>query len=233
MKFLAGLLTQNLLYKLVAVLIAIVLWAAVQGSQSIEVSLDLPIELEERPPSLVVVDQSASEVNVKIVGSRAAVRRAEKELSSYRIPLGGVNAGEARFSVNAEQLQLPRGAQVLARSPSTVILQLEPVARKKVRVRADIVGEPPAGYKLVGISVDPSEVLLEGATGSIRKIREVLTDRVDVSEIRETTTQDIPLVFSGLHVWRADAEGEPVKLEIRLEPVPSESAAGEPGRDTG
>ncbi len=51
MKFLAGLLFHNFVYKLIAVLVAAVLWAAVQGSRSVEESLDLPIELPHGPAS--------------------------------------------------------------------------------------------------------------------------------------------------------------------------------------
>ena len=64
MKFLAGLLFHNILYKVVAVLVAAVLWAAVQGSLSVEESIDLPIVLEDVPSSLVVVDQLAAGVQL-------------------------------------------------------------------------------------------------------------------------------------------------------------------------
>ena len=67
-------LLDNFLYKLAALLMAVVLWATAQGFQSEEQSIDLPIALVDVPEDLVVVDQSSEELNLRIAGSRAAVR---------------------------------------------------------------------------------------------------------------------------------------------------------------
>ncbi len=237
MKFLTGLLFHNIVYKLVAVLVAAVLWAAVQGSLSVEESLDLPIVLVDVPSSLVVVDQSATEVNVRVVGSRAAMRGAQRELTSYPVSLEGLKPGEARFPVNTDRFQLPRGAKITARSPSTIVLQTEPVIRKKVAVRPDVIGSLPKGYKLVAVAVEPLEVILAGARSSLRGLDEVLTDRIDVSELRQTTIQEVPLAFGGSLVWRAEEDDTPVKVEIRVETPPEgtrpTSVSGEADKDLG
>jgi hypothetical protein len=238
-RFLSRLLFHNLLYKTMALLVAAVLWAAVQGAESVEESIDLPIVLEAVPDSLVVVDQSAIEVNVRVVGSRAAMRGARRELTSYAISLEGLKPGEARFPVNTEppRFQLPRGAKVTARSPSTIVLQTEPVMQKTVSVRPDVSGELPEGYKLLEVVVEPAEVVLSGARSSLRRLREVLTERVDLSEIRQTTVQEVPLAFGGSLVWRAEDDQVPVKVQIRIEAPehaePPASTAGEPPRDLG
>ena len=236
MKLLAGLLFHNLVYKLVALLVAGVLWAAVQGSQSIELSLDLPIEIVDAPASLVVVDQSALEVNVRVVGSRAAVRAAERAVTRYPINLRGLSgAGEARFPVTADRLELPRGARVSARSPSTIVLQTEPVVRKKVPVRADVIGIPPEGFELVNVTVEPREVVLAGARSSIRQTREVLTRSVDVTDLRNDLVEEVPLAsFGGSLVWRAEEDVTPVTVQIRVKPEPNgaEPGAGAPAQGT-
>ena len=237
MRFLGRLFFGNLLYKVVALLVAAVLWAAVQGAESVEESIDLPIVLVDVPESLVVVDQSANEVNVRVVGSRAAMRGAQRELTDYPISLEGLKPGEARFPVNTDRFPLPRGAKITARSPSTIVLQTEPVIRKTVLVRPDVVGDLPPGYKLLEVLVEPREVVLSGARSSLRRLREVLTDRIDLSELRQTTTQEGPLAFGGSLVWRAEDDQSPVKVEIRLqrppEASPPTSAEGEAAKDLG
>jgi YbbR domain-containing protein len=236
-KLLTRLIFQNLIYKVVALLVAAVLWAAVQGSASIEESIDLPIELQGVPESLVVVGQSALEVNLRIKGSRAALRGARRDLKSYPISLEGIEPNmEARFPVTREGLALPRGAEVVARSPSTVLIQTEQVVRKKVPVRADVVGTPPEGYRLVRVDVEPRQVVLAGARSSIRRLREVLTERVDVSDITETTTREAPLAFGGSLVWRAAEDDTPVKVRIELEgppETPADESAGAAGSTSG
>lgn len=235
MSLLGRLLFGNLLYKLLALLVAVVLWAAVQGSRSEQQSYDLRITLENVPEDVVVVEQSAHMVNLTLRGSRAALRRVSRDVQvrTYPVSLQGVKPGEARFQVPRDPLGVPPGTEVLARSPSTIVLELEAVERKKVRVRADVVGEPPEGYRLVGYSVDPPEVLLAGARGSIRRLREVVTDRLDLSQLRETAVHEVPLAFSGSYVWPVDDDGPAVRVKVEIEPLEPEDGVSDDDATSG
>ena len=63
---------DNLLYKIVALLIACVLWAAAQGVTDVEQSFDIPVQVEKVPENLVVIEESAHEINLRVMGSRAS-----------------------------------------------------------------------------------------------------------------------------------------------------------------
>ena len=99
---------DNLLYKVVSILIACVLWAAAQGVTDVEQSLDVSIAVENVPPSMVVVEESAHEINLRLVGSRAALRQCAKLLQRYTVSLEGAKPGEARLAVNKDLISLPR-----------------------------------------------------------------------------------------------------------------------------
>ncbi len=215
---------QNWLYKLSAFLIACVLWAAAQGVRSVEESLDVPIAIVELPSDVVVVDQSAREVNVRVSGSRAALRRAEKELLHYPLSLAGMQPGEARVNVDIERLLLPRGARVSARSPSSVAFRLDTRASKQVSVRVELAGEPQAGFRVKEVRAVPPLVTLEGASGELKKIRELSTDRIDVSGLRESASREARLIIAATNVWRADGSA-PVRVEIDIEAAEPQAAA--------
>lgn len=208
---------HNFGLKSVALLVALVLWGATQGVQSIEESLDVPIAIEDLSPDLVLVGQSATEVNLQMVGSRAAVRRAERQLTRFPISLRGMTEGEVRLAIEEDRISVPRGAQVVARSPSSVAIRLEPRARKRVPVRADLIGEPPKGYRLARIEVQPEEVLLEGAQGALRKLREALTDRIELGALQAPLEQEVRLALAE-HVWRVNEEG-PIRVFLDVRPV--------------
>ena len=208
---------NNLGLKLSSLLGAGVLWAAAQGFQSVELSLDLPIAFSDTPETVVGVGQSVSEVNLRLKGSRAALRSVAEEFSIFPISLVGLEPGTREFVIDTESLPLPRGAEVVARSPSKVELRIEPVIRKRVVIRADIVGALPDGYRIQGIELTPDEVVLEGARGSLRRLREISTRTVDVSELTETTSQQVPLVLEAGQVWRVGARGEPVEVKILIQ----------------
>jgi YbbR domain-containing protein len=222
----ADLLFGNLGYKLVSVLFALVLWMAAQGFRSVEGSFDLPVAFIDMPEAFVVVDQSSSEVNVRVVGSRAALRRFEREVKNYPVSLRDASAKdlELLIPIDVERIKLPRGARIAARSPSSVAVELESVVRKRVPVRADVQGEPGPDLELRGVRVDPPEIVVEGARSSVDRIREVWTDRVELGRFTSSESRDVPLVFSQSHVWRADQEGMPVRVSVVVEPRSSGSA---------
>jgi YbbR domain-containing protein len=217
---------NNLLYKIVALLVAAILWASAQGIRSFEHSLDIPISLEDVPEQVVIVGQSAAEVNLHVVGSRAAVHRVERQVTRYPISVRGVKPGEARFPIELDRLEelVPRGATITARSPSSVKVRVDPRGQKKVVVRADLVGELPAGFRLVSVSVEPEEVMLEGSQTALRRIREVLTDRIELETLRGTTQKEVRLAIGSAHIWRADDEG-PIRVDLLLEDSTPEEGA--------
>jgi YbbR domain-containing protein len=207
---------DNLVYKLVALLVAVLLWVSAQGVNDIEQNLDLRVAYADVPEGLVVVEQSATDVNVRLRASRAALRRIRGNLSTYVVSLAGVKEGRVEVPVLPGNLPLPRGAEVTARSPSLIVFRTEPVVSKVVQVRPDVGGELPAGYALRAVRVEPGQVELAGARTSVRRMREVATQRVDISKLRSTTTVEAPLLLLP-HVWRKDREQAPVQVTVEIE----------------
>ncbi len=217
---------DNLLYKIVALLIACVLWASAQGVTDAEQSFDIPVQVENVPESLVVIEESAHEINLRVMGSRAALRQVSKNLQHYSVSFEGAEAGEARLAVNKEQIALPRGARIVASSPSTLVYALEAVSSKVVPVRADLAGELPEGFKLKRMTLEPKELAITGAKRAVRNVREVVTDRIDLSTLRESATLESPVVLGYPHVWRKDKSAAPIRIKLEIEPVADPVAGG-------
>lgn len=227
---------NNFFYKVAALLVAVVLWAAAQGIRSDQRGLDIPVAFEGVPEDLVVVEQSARQINVQIVGSRAAVQRAERQISRYPIYVRGARPGTAHFPVEPDRLAVPRGASVTSRSPAIVEVRFEPRARKRVPVRADLSGGVPEGFELVRVEVLPDEVVLEGAQGALRRIREVLTEPIPLETLRTAAEEEVRLALGSDHVWRVEPEGPiRVRLEVRQTRAGDGSGRGSPeeGEGTG
>ena len=227
MKLVAALF-HNFLYKLVALVVAIVLWSATQGFRAVEASVDLEVEFEGQPSNLVIVGQPSREVNFKIAGSRWAVRRAVQTLKKYPISLEEATPGsDLRFEIDTDRFALPRGAKILAHSPSSVSVRLDEIVEKAVRVRAELSGELPQGLKLEGVEVEPSVVTLLGARTVLNSLREVTTEAIDLSEFRGTAPRQVPLVIVR-NAWPADQKNAAVRVLVRVVPDrPPVSAGGD------
>jgi YbbR domain-containing protein len=203
---------------LLALVIAVFLWGVAQGSTDIKYSFDIPVEIHGVDDSLVVTDQSAVEVNIGVLGSRAALRNLDDTRMKYEIDVSNAKPGIAEFEIDpAASIQLPRRARFASHSPTRVQIRLERKSRKEVSVSPDIQGAPVEGFALVEVRVVPDRVWLAGARSHVMRIAEVQTEPVDISELRESQKVEARLVLGGGTVWPEDET--PVSVQIVVEPV--------------
>jgi YbbR domain-containing protein len=220
----------NLGYKLIAVAVAFLLWGAAHSSSSVERGFDVPMVLRGIPDDLVIVDQSSDEVNVRIQGSRAAIRNISPGDLEYPVEVSGAKPGVLSVEVDPTPIELPRGARIVSRSPSRVDLTLARRGSKAVKVRADLTGEPAADLRVAEVVVDPPRVRITGAQSEVLRLGEVLTETIDISGATADLEKDAGIALSGSHVWLEEVA--PVKVRVRFEPmVPEADAATPPARN--
>lgn len=205
---------------LLALVIAVILWGLAQGASSIERAYDVPIELEAMGDELVVTDQTPKHINVRIMGSQAALRNVDSTKLRYAIDVSGSKPGDADFEVDVSNVALPRGARIVSRSPSRIFIHFEPRGRKAVGIRVDTSGTLPEGYVLERVEVLPSHVWLTGARGQVLRLREVVTEPVDLSGLNTNEEREVSLLL-GAGTVRMEKE-EAVKVVLHIAPEPHE-----------
>ena len=167
---------------------------------------------------LVSTSLSADEINIRILGTRAALRNVEPQKLEYAINVSGVKPGVAEFEVEVSQVELPYGTRILSRSPAEIDVTFEKRGSKTVRVRPDYTGEPAAGFLLAGVSVDPLRVRITGARRAVQRVTEVATEPIDLSGLAESEEREVKLSPTGSHVWLE--EDNSVTVRIQIEPKP-------------
>jgi YbbR domain-containing protein len=222
---------RNFFYKIVAVVLAVVFWAATQGFRAIDATVTVGVVLEDLPPELVVVSQSARQIRVSIRGSRWAVRRADRQVDPYSISLAKVDAGRLEHGVSPAELALPRGAEILSYSPDVVVLDMDEVAEKSVRVNVPTTGRRPAGFQ--GVEAEPTLVRIAGAKSVLEQVQYISTETIDVSNLRESSTRDVPLQIERPNIWLPEDTPATVRIRVRIGPLaplaPPEGVVPVPG----
>ena len=208
----------NLGYKVLAVVFALFLWVVARGSSSVERGFDVPVVLQGLPGELVVVDQGADMVNLRVSGTRAALRNLEPERLDYAVDLSGAKPGVAKFEVDLSRFDLPRGARIVSRSPAQIELALESRATRPVRVRPDVEGKPADGYRVAGVEADPPRVKITGARAEVLRLSEVATEMVDVGGATAPFEREVHVAPGAGHLWAEDPA--PVKVRVDVQPVP-------------
>ena len=210
----------NLRYKLLAVAIAIFLWVVARGSSNVERGYDIPVTLHGLPEGVVVVDQGADMVNVRVSGTRVALRKFEPEKLEYTIDVSGAKPGRADYEVDLSSFDLPRGARIVSRSPARIELGFERRATRPVRVRADLEGRPAPGYRVRGIQVDPPRVRIAGARSEVLRLSEVLTETIDVTGATAPLEKEVRILPGAGHVWADAPRTVKVRVAIEAEALP-------------
>jgi YbbR domain-containing protein len=207
---------RKLRYALLAIVISMVLWAISHGGSSVERGYDIPITFDALPQDLVITDQSDADINIRVLGSRAALRNLSPRDMEYVLNVSGAKPGHTVHEVDATRIDVPRGTRIVSRSPSQIEVSFERRGRKKVRVKPDVVGEPAAGFKLERVEVDPPRVWLTGARSRVLRVGEALTETIDVSGLEASAERQVKLSLAD-RVWMEDAK--PVTVRIEIEPV--------------
>jgi YbbR domain-containing protein len=201
-----------------AIAIATVLWAIAHGERDSAQNFDIPVTLRGLPEDVVVTDQSNKEINIRVQGSRAALRNVTSKSMEYSVNLEGAKPGLAVFDIEASHIDAPRGIKVVSRSPARISLQVEPRGRKHVRIRPDVEGDPAEGYAVGDVVVEPERVWLTGARSDVLRLSEVPTETVELTGLAEPLEKKVRLSLGGGHVWLE--EDKPVTIRVQVDPVP-------------
>jgi YbbR domain-containing protein len=170
------------------------------------------------PEELVITRKSTEEINIRVLGQRAALRDIATKNLEYEVNLEGAKPGKAVYLVDETTLVLPQGAQILSRSPATIELEFESRGRKSVRITADLEGEPAEGFVFTEVEIDPPRVWLEGARSKVLRLSEVLTETIDVAGLSESVEREVRLSLGVDHVWVE--EEQPFTLRIQVDLIP-------------
>ncbi|MEZ4330455.1 MAG: CdaR family protein [Myxococcota bacterium] len=205
-----------------ALAISIFIWAVAQGTSSVQQSFDVDLELVGVEDDLVVVEQSAESINVRLRGSRAALRNLSPGQLQYRVDARGGKPGVAVYEIDVESIPHPTGTSFVGYSPSRLEVRFEKRGRKNVPVRAETEGSPAPGYHLAGVVVEPEKVWLTGARSQVLRMKDVATEKIDITGLTADATREARLVLGVGPVWPED--DRPVRVLVRIEPDPAVDA---------
>lgn len=206
---------HNFRYKALALAVAVLMWGASHSTVTEERGFDIPIAMIGVPDDLVVTAQSSDMVNIRVRGSQAALRNLPVGGLEYVVDLRGARPGVLEREVDAVSLDLPRGTQLVSRSPGTLDFTLERKGTKSVRVRADLEGDPAPGFAIAGIEIEPTTVRIAGARSEVLRLNEVLTETIDVSGLSSELVRKVRPSIRGRNLW-VEA-GQEITVRVRVQ----------------
>ena len=215
--------------KLLAVVLASTLWFTVAGEHDVERTLRVPLEFRNKPAIMEIVGDPPTTVDVRVLGSSAVLSRMEPGEVVAVLDLSTARPGSRLFNMRAENVRSPYGVDVLQVTPSTISLELERAARRKLKVVPAVEGEPAPGFVIGRVTTDPTEVEVVGPESHIRDLTSATTEPVLVAGLRENLEDVVTVGVSDSAVRLVAVQNATVTVEIVPAPI-ARALAGVPIR---
>jgi len=214
-------LTRNFGLKVLAVVVAFLLWFFITGeNESVRVypaRIDFLYSQDH-----VMTEGNVDAVSVYLRGPELLLRRLDPGALSITVDLRGGGTGSRSVVLTPENNLhgLPPGLSVERLDPQALSVRIERKVRRAVPVMPRVEGEPSAGCRFAGYDITPPEVLVEAAESQLSSAAMVQTEPIDITGRCEpfmlsvAVTPDKPTVRL--------VSQRPVSVTVRIERTPAE-----------
>ncbi len=117
-------LQENIGLRIMALVLALLLWAYVTGGGETERVLTARVETMNLPAGLVVAGNPVERVELRLAGPRMLLAKIAADRLTIPLDLGGVREGSVTFAALETRLPMPAGVRITRIYPSTVELRL-------------------------------------------------------------------------------------------------------------
>lgn len=207
----------NLPLKVVSLVVAVVLWLAVAGQSVVERNIRVPLEFRNVPPGMEIVGDAPGAVDVRLRGSSGNLARVVQGDVVAALDLAAARPGTRLFNLQASEVRVPFGVDVVQVTPPTVSLDFEYSGQKVLPVSPVIEGDPEPGFVVGRITTSPATVEVFGPVGRLEAVSAATTEPVRVDGARKVVQDTVTVGVEDAAVRLR----EPVTATVTVEIVPA------------
>lgn len=183
---------RNIGLKVVASVLAVLLWLSVGSDYQVERSVRVPLMFRNVPVSLELAPGAPDSVEVHVRGRSSLLTREQGALL-MSVDLSDARAGSRVYHLRTDQVTAPFGVEVTQVFPASVMLTLEETGRRLVPVRATLDGEPAEGFVVKEVLVDPRDVEVVGPVRALKSLKQAITETVSIAGASDTVVRTVSI----------------------------------------
>ncbi|MFQ5850338.1 MAG: YbbR-like domain-containing protein [Candidatus Binatia bacterium] len=207
--------SSNLGLKVFSFAFALGLWLFVNaGQKPAERAVEVPVELRNIPPDVMVVNPGPGRVEIRVAGTPALLSAMSPDRLKVVLDLDRARPGTSTIHLSPDFFDPPRGVQIRRISPSVIRLRFEAVAVRSLPIVVRFGGKPPLGYKVAGVKVSPKSVKVRGPANEVERMTSVETLPFDLQDTRGKLTREVRLASVGNFL---SISPDRVKVSVALE----------------
>ncbi len=187
-------LLNNLDIKLLAFVMAIILWLYISSEYNI--SAERYYDIEIRPINLnnnLSIKEIRDTVSVGIQGPKNILENISSQKIAGTVDLEKIKeAGEYQLSIN---VFIPKNTDIIKIIPNELRIVVEDISKREYTVEYNLIGLPEKGYSLEDEpEIIPREAMITGPDSMLDQIGQIRID-IDISSIREDFSREEAIVI--------------------------------------
>ena len=159
---------HNLPAKILALLVAVVLWLYVMNDQNpaIEGNYTVPVTIENAPDGYQI-NAAADTVTIRVRGARSLFVAADRSDFHASVRLSDFVEGEKAYTV---ETSIPYGFELVSVSPDKISVTLDRIVQKTFKAELTASGEPVSGYTVDKITQANGTATVEGPRSLVDRV---------------------------------------------------------------
>jgi YbbR domain-containing protein len=220
---------RHLGLKMLALLLATVLWLTVAGEHVVERSLRVPLAVRNLPTSFEIEGDLPDMVDVRVRGSSSQLSRLDAGDVVAMLDMTNARPGARLFHLRTDEVRVPYGVEVAQVMPPALSLSIEKAAVRTIPVVPATDGEPAPGFVVGRISSVPATVQVIGPESHVKDVSQATTEPIEIDGRRERVRDVVTIGVTDSSVRLVEPQSATVVVDIQPAPV-ERDVAGVPVR---
>ena len=181
LKWLGKSLVSNFHLKATSVLLACLLWGAINGEPQSVAVFKVPLIFRNYPKGIEVTGDTINTLDVRVTASASIVKRIDTADISAYVDLSDWSLGERTYPISSQNVIVPYGVRIVRIIPNQIKLNFQRIGNKVVEIQPRLVGILPRGYQITTVVCRPSAVQIAGPEAQLKVISHLSTESISIT----------------------------------------------------
>lgn len=183
-----------------------------------------------RPRGFIIINPVRS-VNVRLIGSRKAIRQLNPIMVDVQVELSRRQEGSTTLNLGPENVLAPEGLEVVSIEPSTIRVELEREVARWVPVIPTLVGKPAPEVELGEPEVVPNQAWVTGPKSMVDRIDSLATYPVNLNGRTASFEETVPVLTPDPLIQIVQSSRVTVRVPLQSPPKDQAQSAPKPRKE--
>jgi hypothetical protein len=209
-------LTQNLVWKLFALVAAFGVWMNVASEPELATIVSVPVEYNHFPQDLEISSDIVEAIDVEARGPAGQLRSLHDSQIAAIIDFANVQTpGERTFTVTTAELKLPRGIDLIRTIPAQLRFKFEKRVTRTVEIDVPLSGKLAPGLSVAEVVVEPPKLRIAGPESRVLDSKKLVSDPFDLTNVASDAQRQLAVYAAEPEVRILNVPQVTVRVRVR------------------